>query len=647
MHRTDVSSMSMRSGTLISLGVLGLMFAGAGCASRGLLAGQGGQGPWWMQQTAMTMDGKLDLTDKPWWNRAAGLEVGDGFLVKAGGQVVGDRNRGAGMHIPAAAMLVRRERIRNRSRELEAIVWVIDDDEDNSVVAGGDQDSDCYVVDYDCDGVVDRIVDYIDDDGDDDPDEMDIRYFVGGELRYCWFGTDLDDDSVMWSLTGYEYGGPSFFEADPYGDGMIYMNKLNSEQGTWSPISECPFAFYDTDDDGFSEVVARVSAVPIDYDTSVDPDYANDYSRFRAPWSEEMSQMGVVNIRYSFDVDDLSSEATPLHYEFGFNLVGAAPYDYPGMAHYNPRRRPPQTTKVIPHGALRRVSDHFEASETGFTWHEQHDDTISIGYGQGRQKDLDYRWEGVFWIWERRFMGNTGGPGQKWNVRREWSSTPTNHRELYYSEVDRRIHLFGAEEGWIQVGHFGGQSELGEIRMYDTDDNGYFDRWEVYKVGDPVPVRVTTVRDERARRIPFDYDGLVRFYTEEVLPQAMAANDRLMQAMRELRVFEVPAGLVEATLTGSPNVRRFAQDIVREMLYQNLRQHLTTKAHTIIHEAKMNDLWPLGSDERAGTKNSYYAWRLIRALAEFDTAYGRGDYDSACGVLTEMKAIEASAGASE
>ena len=239
----------------------------------GLAAGQGNQGPWWMQQTAITKNGKLDLKAKPWWPRASRLKLGESFVVDAQGDAKGH-------------MLVRRENCKLRSgKQVEAIVWVIDDDRDGSIPAGGDKDSDCYVVDYGCNGVPDVVLDWIDDDGDNEPDEMDIRYFVDGELRYAWFGIDLDDDGSMWSLTGYEYGGPSFFEGDPYGDAMIYMNKLNTEQGTWSPISECPFAFYDTDADGYSEVVVRVSAVPIGYDTDVDPDFANDYRRFREPWN--------------------------------------------------------------------------------------------------------------------------------------------------------------------------------------------------------------------------------------------------------------------------------------------------------------------------------------------------------------------------
>ena len=350
--------------------------------------------------------------------------------------------------------------------------------------------------------------------------------------------------------------------------------------------------------------------------------------------------MGVVNIRYSFDVDNLNDEQTPLHYDFGFNLVGAVPYAFPGVARPNPRRRPPQVTRVIPHDRLRGVCDRYRARETGFTWHEQHDDTIEIG--DGPRADLDYRWEGVFWIWERRLMGNTGGPGQKWNVRREWTDKETDRRELYYSEVDRRIHLFGAREGWIQIGHFGGQGALGEIRMFDSDENGYFDRWEVYGADDPTPVRVTTVRDERARRIPFEEEGLGRFYTERVLPEAMAANEGLMAAMGEIHAFDVPPGLAAATETGSPNVRRFAQDVVRELQYQDLRQHFVTEAHRVLREAPQDDLRKTKAGELQTARNSHYAWRVIRAVEKLEVAYGGGDVAVALSALEELAEIEAS-----
>jgi len=605
---------------------MGLTVLATGCnatdaLSKAMTAGQAVNGPWWMQLTALTKTGELDFASKPWWPKACKLKVGEQFVIDADGEL-------------ADRMLVRRETFKVRSgKQVEAIVWVIDDDADGSIHEGGDRDSDCYVADYGCDGAVDRMVDYIDNDNDSDPDEMDIRYFKNGKLSYSWFGMDLDDDSVMWSLAGYEYGGPSFFEADPYGDSMIYMNKYNPRTGTWYPISECPFAFYDTDDDGYSEVVVRVSAVPMEYDRDRHPDYANN--QYVTGWNTEMERMGIVNIRYSFDVDNLSGKEQPIHYDFGFNLVSNTPYQCEGMYHHNAKRRPPQTVCVIPHDKLRAFSDHYLAKETGFTWHEQHDDTISIGYAE--QKDLDFRWEGVFWIWERRSMENTGGPNQRWNVRREFSNRPSDKRELYYSEVDRRIHLFGAEEGWTQIGHFNGLDTIGEMRMFDTDGNGYFDRWEVYLGDNPVPVRVTTVRDEKVHKLPtFDYEQVSSYYMQDVLPAALAANARVMAAMQAVRVYEVPAKLQAACQAGPLNYRRYAQDIARELHYQDLRQHFTKKAHEILRDAKLNDLRKVGAPNYKTTANTYTAWQVIRILEQLDVAYGQGQDEQVCDLLSKL-----------
>lgn len=573
--------------------------------------GQEVQGPWWMATTAMTRDGKLRMDDKPWWDRARALEVGEFFEVSGGRE------------------LVRRETFEDSRGQLQdAIVWVVDDDADGNLPEGGDDDSDCYIVDYGRDGSVDRVVDYIDNDDDGDPDEMDIRYFVDSQLRYCWFGVDLDDDSAMWSLRGYEYGGPSFFESDPYGDSMIYMNKLNTDNGEWAPISECPFAFYDTDSDGFSEVVVRCSAVPLAYDPDADPDYANDYVHFAAPWHSALARMGIVNVRYSFDIDNGASKDTPLHYDFGFNLVGAAPYAFLGMEHLNERRRPPQVTIVTPWKDLRAICDTYEARETGFSWHEHSDDTIAIGYGENAADD--FRWEGVFWTWERRFMENTGGPNQKWNVRREYSMRPASTRELYYSAVDRRIHLKHAGEGWLQVGHFNGVGFLGEIRMFDTDANGYFDRWE-YDFGDWR--RVVSVSDERAEDLPWDFETLSKRYTGEILPAAVAANRKFMAAMAAHRDFEPEPALAHAAEGAAGNFQRYAHDVLRELQYADFYTHWSGVAARVLAAQPMDDLRPLESTARATQPNSQTAWDLRRLLSKLDSLYGQGELDEAAAFL--------------
>lgn len=622
--------------TAVALALVGgFVWLGLSSVDKPLRAGEDARGPWWMKETAMSREGVfVDLKTKPWWPKAVALKPGQSFIIEEG--------EGKGK------MLVRSEHITNRAgQEFDAIVWVIDDDEDGSIKQGGDQDADCYVADWDRDGRVDRLVDYQDLDGDNDPDEMDIRYFDRGRLNYAWFGIDLDDDDMMWSVRGYEYAGESYFESDPYGDNIFYMNKFNPTDGTWSPISECPFAFYDTDGDGLSEVVVRVSAVPLSYDPAIDPDYANN--AFNRPWEKAMAEIGIVNIRYSFDIDKGSSKVRPVHYDFGFNLVGKTPYQFPGMEHINWKRRPPQVTKVIPWKDMRGVADRYEARQTGFSWHENFDDTTAIGFSDYKQED--WRWEGVFWVWERRFMENTGGPNQKWNVRREWMGKPALARELYYSDVDKRIHLFGAEEGWIQVGNFSGLGVIGEIRMYDTDQNGYFDRWEFYPAGSNVPLRVTSVHEEKAKRVEFEPDRLSAFYLNEVLPKAKAANEKLMAAMSELRPFVVPEGLKVAMGTGPESYRRYAQDIARELQYQDLRQYFGGKANAIL----LADSTDKSGKEFAGdlrwlkrggtpdaletTSNSHTAWKLALLLKDLDIAYGQGDFDAAVVILGEIKQL--------
>ncbi len=123
-------------------------------------------------------------------------------------------------------------------------------------------------------------------------------------------------------------------------------------------------------------------------------------------------------------------------------MIGSLPYDFPGRVRTNPKRRPPQETTVVPWKDLRAVADRYEARETGFSWNENADDTVANGAEPTKFTGPDdYRWEGVFWMWERRFIGNTGGPCQKWNMRREWRSRPAAKRELYYREVARRSPL--------------------------------------------------------------------------------------------------------------------------------------------------------------------------------------------------------------
>ena len=560
---------------------------------------------WWKAETALSEKGTLSLSDKPWWAEARALKPGKHKMLRSA--------------LPGGGrMLIRRERSSAKPKAPDRLVWVIDDDGDMpDGAADGDTDSDCYVVDYGADGTVDRLVDYLDNDGDDDPDEMEIRYFHKGQLRIAWFGFDLDDDGKMWSLSDYQYD-RNFFRSDPYGDSMICAGKYDPKHRRWTPISECPFAFYDTDGDGFSEAVVRVSAVPLDFNPKTERDPGNSLFRASQPFQPRMRKIGVVNVRYSIDLDNLSGKAQPLHYDLGLNMIGRLPYKFKGMEHTNSLRRPPETVVCLPHSAARRMAETYPAEATGFSWREYADDTVTLGFG--RRADKDRRWEGVFWIWRRRIMHNTGGPTQTWNVRREYRPSASTKREFYFARADRRIHLKGAVEGWLQVGHLGGGGAWGEIRMFDTDADGYFDRWETYRAGSPTPVRVATVRNAGLRDLPTDWGQLGRLYTSKLLPEALRAGREIIDAMRRMMPDHSPPACFRKALADAEDgaEKLYVLDLVREDLYLALRRQLRASR-------------PKGAD-----RDESKTWDLAARLSRLDAAYAEGRYGEAARMLGRL-----------
>jgi len=576
--------------------------------------------PWWEAETAMSDSGELLLSKKPWWPRAQALKPGEHLVVRSG-------------YPGGALMLVRREHLVRRDRtEVDAIVWVLDDDGDlRPGDPDGDKDNDCYVVDYDGDGRADRMVDYIDNDGDGKPDEMEIRYFLDGRLRRAWFGVDLDKDGQMWDLIAYEYSG-DFFRSDPYGNNLLYANEYDPGRKRWVPHSECPFAFYDTDGDGESEVVIRVSAVPLGFDRQKEPDYANSVFHYTGPFTERMRDVGAMNVRYSVDIDGLSSPQRRLHYDLGFNMIGRVPYRFPGMAHESRLRRAPKTTLCIPHADLRQLADSYPAEQTGFSFREYWDSAVILGAPSFAHEGR--RWEGVFWIWNRRIMHNTGGPTQEWNMRREFRPTPSTKRELYYCRADRRIHLKGASEGWLRVGHLSNREPWGEIRFFDTNGDGYFDRWEVHLAGSSGPARVSAVLDAGIRELPQDWDQLQKLYTQELLPEALQANKKLMAAMRGLQDFTAPEPLAKALEAATCDSERcYVQDVLRETQYLALRDQLGKRSSELLQD-------PSGKDPRLDPQRmaaSTRAWEYARLVSSLDAAYGEGRYDDAVRILGALQ----------
>jgi hypothetical protein len=558
--------------------------------------------PWYMQETAMSAGGRLTLLDKPWWPRALALAEGSSFTL--------DLN-----HDGRPDTLI--------TRKDGNIVEAIDDsgmapDIWNNV-------STTYVVSLKGTGVVDRMVCYIDNDGDGKADEMDLRHYQDGYLRFAWFGENYDKDGAqIFELKNWSYAGNNGHNKFR-GNLQIYLNKYDAKTGTWVPLSECPFAFWDPNHDGHGDTVLRVSAAPLATLTGPDADYANNYNYMWSAETTPLAAMGNLNVRFSMNLDPQPRREPPdqPHYTFGFTMVGAQPYRFPRMTYTNPRRRPPQTVTRINWNDGVNVAMSYPARETGFTWDESH----SV-----------WRWEGQFWIFERVYLSNTGGPTMRWNMRREYSPKPASSREIYYSEADRRFHLKGAVEGWLEAGYLAGRQQKDlEYRWADRDADGYLDECRVYLGDQQTPVRVSRF-SPRAKDVPLTHDALLADYNERILPQAIAANTRLIASLKKAATSPAAeAWGAEAASAGYADRRRYCLDIARELYFLATRERLASRlaaqtpypASTTPSRKRARSPEQSAPGEGYSLGDSLRFWKLARQVDAFDTAYGDGRLDDA------------------
>ncbi|HEY3841429.1 MAG TPA: hypothetical protein VGL72_32885 [Bryobacteraceae bacterium] len=553
--------------------------------------------PWYMQETAMTGDGRLTFLRKTWWPRAQSLAEGDSFSVHSSPNATVTRQNGH-------------------------IVETIED---------GPGASKAFVISFKGSGLVDRMIVYIDNDRDGKADEMEIRHYQDGYLRYAWFGENYDHDGLqIFDLKDWSYAGNNANNKFR-GNLQIYLNKYDAKTRSWVPLSECPFAFWDYDNDGRGDTVLRVSAAPLGSLTGPDADYANNYNYMWSAETTPLAEMGNLNVRLSFNIDP-APRRDPLnkpHYNFGFTSVGSAPYRYPNMTYTNPRRRPPQTVTRIGWKQGVDVGMNYPARETGFTW----DESRSV-----------WRWEGEFWIYERVYLSNTGGPTQRWNMRREYAPKPSSKRALYYSEADRRYHLQGASQGWLEAGYLVNQQKDLEFRWFDQDGDGRLDTVEVFRPDNPVPVRVSHF-DPRAAAVALNRDTLIRDYNQRILPQAIEADQRFLAALTKVAQDPLADAYVkEAGNTEMPERRRYCLDIARELLFLKVRDLLWTRNASGPYPLASLDRSKYKSIEPGSLQTGYSMgdtlryWQMARGIEEFIDNYAAGRLEEAASALERIEA---------
>ena len=577
--------------------------------ARPLKPGEEGRGPWWMKATALTPEGRLPgLKSRKWWKKTLELKPGETLMLEEGGEA---RER----------MAIRLESYGlDDGRQVETLVWVIDDDGNGSLKSGGDYHDDCYLYDLNRDGQVDLMVDYTDENEDGQADLMEVRYFERGYLSRAWIGYDFEEIGEIIKFKNPLELMAEIFTQNLNGKKIHFQNVYNQALRSWRPAGICPVASLDLNDDGLTDLLVRVNVL------------------------EEAAGPVIGSMEISYDIDRGNSQDVPFHYDLGLTLSGRAPFILDEYRMFSPKRRPPQEVFTVPYEKINGLIKDLAVSQAGFSWREYRDESLEKNANCKEQEG-----QGIGWTGERRQLDSSSRCLQKWNVRREIASSG-DRVEFYYNEVDNRIHLFRAEEGWLPLGYLAGLPRVGEIRYYDTNGNGYFDRREIFLTSSARPVLILPLAEDGNRKLTFDLNQLSEFYLKEVLPAAMARNESYLRAMRKIYSYDQPPGLQTALERATDGEKSYLLEIYGLLFFINLRDHLLAITNQTLFQELAQDRegLPVGDlhprvfrDPKRVSEplSSDRAWKLARLLTDLEQAYGQSRVERFEQIIDQIKEL--------
>lgn len=483
------------------------------------------------------------------------------------------------------------------------LIKIIDEDGDMYLTGEGDLDSDLYIADWYADGTVDRIIDYVDLDNDNDQDEQ-IQYFwsdstVTDKYRRVWYtwnlpkvypgknyfiswAYDVSDDNRLWWQINYDYVQTlTQWNSDYNGDETL-VNKFfyDYKEDKIIPFGEINFSFYDLDDDGYSEAAVRFGG----------------------------KELTVDNLRYSYDIDNDAGETNVHDYDFSVTCLG--PIDIPIEKSIRVKIRNHSAEPVVRWKYMREVAKTGKWRKAHLTW-DENDNNIADPVLTPSNSVCKERWEGVI-NHQSEFMTKVGGPSCGiYNKRNEIDQDYSGKMQFYYSPVDQRLHLYGAEVGWIKVDYnFDHKIDM-FIWMEDKDMDGFFDTWKYdvngdclgkehdtlnyksvwkYEVKrDELYERVVQIENDKMELIPFDYWKIHDHYVSN-LSRITKTNQDLISIMKSILVKCEPnykidfiedyfnSSLVNyrkdyhigEKIINSIEGTRYYQDIIRERYWQRL-----------------------------------------------------------------------------
>jgi hypothetical protein len=486
-----------------------------------------------------------------------------------------------------------------RHTQQPVLVRVVDEDGDLEKDGRGDRDSDCYFWDWHADGTIDVVTDYQDNDGDNDLDEMGIFYDKNWRddknHLTVWWADDIGDDNLLWhDVDGTYYQQLCQWRTHFSGDELFYQFRLSEDTEKWLNMWEDPFAFYDADKDGCSEEVVRISAVG----------------------------EAIKNLRYSLDADDDAYGRRTHDYDFSVTAIPSEEGMSPTPALCAPRAiRGIATENVLTWENTRIFGQTAPWGKAMLCWDESNSNT-----DENVKQDPHERWEGVLNAKPKSesFPQVGGPPTAQVNTRMEIAQAPASPLQLYYDDADRRFHLLGASEGFLDVDYnFDGTIDAA-YTYTDKNDDGIFD------------LRQFDADADGTIDCEWPMDGVNAVYTLDLEPMQKAYKKAIADDLNESRKF-VDAAEGHLFLIGQRGLPA-SVEAVRDYFQNGLKDYVRetgagerlrkTPAGARFYLNLMRDLMYVELQKKCAEKDY---WEKV------EKAYTQGKYSAAAALLTQIE----------
>lgn len=388
-------------------------------------------------------------------------------------------------------------------------IWIDDDDDMTFADREGDMDNDCLIIDRNRDGIFagpgDLSLDWIDRSGD---GKADMQVVVENSnpsvtnrwdysSNYMWIIDEETDETfhyINWKdlvLKCWSHYGASDFYEDYHGQTLFLKThlpsyRLSDLRYNW----ENPFLFYDSDNDGLTEMTIRLEdRCTFDKSTENKKGEIDTYPTGKIDWA---------GISFDLDKDNSPSNEFDLDMTIFFSGKG---FSYNNQIHhFNNMRGLPAADSLFYDNRWRNLNELVYAD---------HDSAWSLVFNRGKweqcwlvfdEDDDCERWERVemyepkdpFKIGMRNDGIDNNPQADASGDRAEWDMDNSGNGNLYIG-FDGRIHLFGAEKAYWRIDQdawsyqgWGGLYEDGyqrtqkqpekfaTIAYEDTNNDGFF-----------------------------------------------------------------------------------------------------------------------------------------------------------------------------